>query len=55
MSRKAFELVLELKERRDGPARLAKALAFLEVLARDRTVKSIPVMLSIRALRLRNS
>ena len=53
MARKAFGLLLELRERQDAHLCLSKALAFLEVLAREKEVGSAPLVLSIRVMSLR--
>jgi hypothetical protein len=55
MAREAFGLLLELRERQDASQCLAKALAFLEVLAREKDAKAAPIVLSIRVMQLRNS
>jgi hypothetical protein len=55
MARQAFGLLLELRARQDAGQSLAKALAFLEVLAREKDAKAAPIMLSIRVLQLRKS
>ncbi len=53
LARQAFGILLELRERRDAHQRLSKALAFLEVLAREKEVGSAPIVLSIRLMQLR--
>ncbi len=55
MARQAFGLLLELRGRDDAHQLLSKALAFLEVLAREKDVNGAPVMLSIRVMQLRKS
>ena len=55
MARKAFGLLLEMREREDAHHLLAKALAFLEVLAREKDVKSAPIVFSVRVMQLRKS
>jgi hypothetical protein len=55
MARQAFGLLLEMREREDAHQLLSKALAFLEVLARDKQDNAAPVMLSIRLMQLRKS
>jgi hypothetical protein len=55
MARQAFGLLLELRERQDAHQCLAKALAFLEVLVREKDVNAAPIMLSIRVMQLRKS
>ena len=55
MAQKAFGLLLELRSREDAPQLLAKALAFLEMLAREKDSQSAPIMLSVRLMQLRKS
>ena len=55
MARQAFGLLLELRGRDDAHQLLTKALAFLEVLAREKDVNGAPIMLSIRVMQLRKS
>ena len=55
MARQAFGLLLELRGRDDAHQLLAKALAFLEVLVREKDVNAAPIMLSVRLMQLRKS
>lgn len=55
MARQAFGLLLELREREDAPQLLTKALAFLEVLVREKDANAAPIMLSVRLMQLRKS
>jgi len=55
MARQAFGLLLELRGREDAHQLLAKALAFLEVLVREKNVNAAPIMLSVRLMQLRKS
>jgi len=55
MARKAFGLLLEMRDREDAHQLLTKALAFLEVLARGKGSNGAPIMLSIRLMELRKS
>jgi hypothetical protein len=55
MARQAFGLLLELRDRQDAHQSLSKALAFLEVLVREKDAKPAPIMLSIRVMQLRKS
>jgi hypothetical protein len=55
MARQAFGLLLELRAREDAHQLLAKALAFLEVLAREKDNSAAPIMLSVRLLQLRKT
>jgi hypothetical protein len=55
MARQAFGLLLELRTRRNAQQLLAQAIAFLEMLARDKDVDRTPVMISVRAVQLRKS
>jgi hypothetical protein len=50
MTRQAFGLLLELRARRDAQHCLARAVAFLEVLARDKDGGGAPIVLSIRVM-----
>lgn len=53
MARDAFALLLELRERENAHQLLTQAIAFLEMLGREKDVKATPVMLSIRVMQLR--
>jgi hypothetical protein len=53
MARQAFGLLLELRAREDAHQLLTKALAFLEVLVREKDVNAAPILLSIRMMQLR--
>ena len=55
MARQAFGLLLEMREREDAHQLLAKALAFLEVLAQEKGGNAAPIMLSISLMQLRKS
>lgn len=55
MAQQAFGLLLELRARQDAHQCLSKALAFLEMLAREKDASSAPIVLSIRVLALRKS
>jgi hypothetical protein len=55
MARQAFGLLLEMRQREDAHQLLAKALAFLEVLSREKNVDAAPLMLSVRVMQLRKS
>lgn len=55
MARQAFGLLLELRDRQDARQSLSKALAFLEVLVREKDADPAPIMLSIRVMQLRKS
>jgi hypothetical protein len=55
MARKAFGLLLELREREDAHQVLSKALAFLEILVREKQVDASSIMLSIRLMQLRKA
>lgn len=54
LARKAFGLVLELRTHHDARQLLGKAVAFLEMLARGRDTRALPVMVSVQMMRLRN-
>ena len=53
MARKAFGLLLELREHDNAHQLLTQAIAFLEMLGREKDVKAAPIMLSIRVMQLR--
>jgi hypothetical protein len=55
MAREAFGLLLELRERGNAHQLLSKAIAFLEMLARERDVNAAPIMFSVRVMQLRKS
>ena len=55
MARQGFGLLLELRDRQDAHLCLSKALAFLEVLVREKEGKTTPIMLSVRVMELRKS
>jgi hypothetical protein len=55
MTRHAFGLLLELRERPDALQLLNQAIAFLELLVRDNQVDATPVLLSVRVAQLRKS
>ena len=55
MARQGFGLLLELRARQDAHQCLAKALACLELLVREKAVNPAPLMLSIRVMQLRKS
>lgn len=55
MARQAFGLLLEMRERENAHQLLTQAIAFLEMLVREKDVNSAPVMLSVRVLQLRKS
>ena len=55
MARDAFGLLLELRERDNAHQLLSQAIAFLEMLVREKNPKAAPIMLSIRVMQLRKS
>lgn len=55
MARRAFSLLLEMRERENARQLLSQAIAFLEVLAREKEVNTTPIMLSVRVMQLRKS
>jgi hypothetical protein len=55
MMRQAFGLLLEMRAHQNGNQLLAQAIAFLEVLSRDKEAKVSPVMFSVHLLELRRS
>ena len=55
MARQAFGLLLEMRERENAHHLLAQAIAFLEMLTREKNVKAASIMLSVRVMQLRKS
>lgn len=55
MARKAFGLLLELRDRENAYQLLSQAIACLEMLGREKEISTAPVMLSIRVMQLRKS
>jgi hypothetical protein len=52
MVREAFGLLIELRQQRDAARLLSQAVAFLKMLTREGSAVELPVVVSIRALRL---
>jgi hypothetical protein len=55
MAREAFGLLLELRERGNAQQLLTQAIAFLQMLAREKDVDAASIMLSVRVMQLRKS
>lgn len=55
MARQAFGLLLDLRERENAQQLLSQAIAFLEMLGRERGMNTAPMMLSVRVMQLRKS
>ena len=55
MARQAFGLLLEMRERKNAHQLLAQAIAFLEMLAREKDTNAAPFMLSVRVMQLKKS
>ena len=55
MAREAFGLLLELRERDNAHQLMSQAIAFLEMLVRQKSQKTAPIMLSVRVMQLRKS
>jgi hypothetical protein len=55
MAREAFGLLLDLRERDNAHQLLSQAIAFLEMLGREKDVDSTPVILSVRLRQMRRS
>ncbi len=53
MVRRAFDLLLELREQADGRRQLTLAIEFLETLARHADARGAPVVVSVQAFRVR--
>ena len=54
MVRQAFGLVLEIRNQGEAKALLAQAIAFLKLLQQERTAQTHPIVVSVRAVRIRN-
>jgi len=52
-ARKAFGLLLELRERENAYQLLTQAIAFLEMLGREKDMKAAPIILSVQMMQLR--
>ena len=52
MARRAFGLLLEMRQRENASQLLTQAIAYLEVLAQEKVEGATPVMLSIRVIQL---
>lgn len=55
MVRHAFGLVLELRSHREAKSILAQAIAFLNLLVEHPDSRSNPVVVSVRAVHIRDS
>ena len=55
MARQAFGLLLEIRERQNAHQLLAQAIAFLEMLVREKEVNAAPIVLSVRVMQLRKT
>jgi hypothetical protein len=55
MTRQAFGLLLELRERENAHQLLAQAIAFLEMLGREKETNGAPIILSVQMMQLRKS
>lgn len=55
MSRQAFGLLLDLRQRENAHQLLSQAVALLEMLAREKEVNAPPIMMSVRVMQLRKS
>jgi hypothetical protein len=55
MARQAFGLLLEMRAHENAHQLLSEAIAFLEMLAREKDAKTAPVLFSVRLLQLRKS
>ncbi len=53
MARHAFGLLLDLRGRENAHQLLAQAIAFLEMLGRERDADAAPLMLSVQVMQLR--
>jgi hypothetical protein len=55
MARQAFGLLLELRESENAHQLLTRAIAFLEMLGREKDVNAVPIMLAVHVMQLRKS
>lgn len=55
MARQAFGLLLELRELDNAHELLSRAIAFLELLRREKDVDAAPIILSVRLMQVRKS
>jgi len=55
MARQAFGLLLELRERENAHQLLTQAIAFLEMLGREKGINDASIMLSVQVMQLRKS
>jgi hypothetical protein len=55
MVREAFGLVIELRGQREAARLLSQAVAFLKMLTREGDAVALPVVVSVRAMRLPQS
>jgi hypothetical protein len=53
MARQAFGMLLELRERENAHQLLTQAIAFLEMLGREKDRNAAPTMLSVHVMQLR--
>jgi hypothetical protein len=53
MAREAFGLLLELRQRDNAHQLLSQAIAFLEMLGREKDANAAPIVLSVRLMQLR--
>jgi len=54
MVRQAFGLLLEIRSHREAKSLLAKAIAFLKLLQQDPSAETNPLVISVRAVRIRD-
>ena len=54
MVRQAFGLLLEIRSQREAKSLLAKAIAFLKLLQQDPSAEINPLVISVRAVRIRD-
>jgi len=53
MARQAFGLLLDLRERENAHQLLTEAIAFLEMLGREKDTNAAPIILSVQVMQLR--
>ena len=53
--RHAFDLLLQIRNRPEAPSRLGQAVAFLKLLAREKDAQSNPLLITVQAVRIRET
>lgn len=53
MARQAFGLLLELRQRENAHELLSQAIAFLEMLRKEKDINAAPIVVSVRLMPVR--